>query len=145
MSTENFKQATVLNANQVMNAVYHSKLLFSILGFRNKSLLERKKEPMDLKEYEVFLRIFFGLCFYTCSLLDVLKHPVSYPLLIALKKLRSHHQPLESKIVRMNDLLQSFEGQTATSHQRRLKTLKVVCFGNQCLGLTESWRNCFMM
>ncbi len=88
LSTENAKQATVLNANQVMNAVYPAKLLFSILGFQNKSLLERKKEPMDLKEYEVFFRIFFGLCFYTCSLLDVLKHPVSYPLLIVTKEIK---------------------------------------------------------
>ena len=51
LSSENVKKSSTLNANQVMNAVYSSELLFSILGFQNKSLLERKKEPMDLKEY----------------------------------------------------------------------------------------------
>ncbi len=95
LSTESVKEASVLNANQVMNSVYPSELLFSVLGFQNKSLLERKKQPMDVKEFEFFLRSFFGLCFYTCSLSNVLKHSVSYPLLIAsLQKLKSHHQSL---------------------------------------------------
>ena len=39
LSNKNKKHATVLNATQVMNAVYTSELLFSILGFQNKSLV----------------------------------------------------------------------------------------------------------
>ncbi len=71
---------------------------------------------MDLKEYMVFLCIFFGLCSHACSLLDVLKHLVSYPLLTeSLRKLNSPHHSLKSKINRINDLLHRFEGQSSTS------------------------------
>ena len=77
LSSRAVKKTTNLNATQVMNALYNSKFLFSVLGFQNKLLAERKKSPMDVKEYEFFLRCFFGLCFYRCSLSDVLKHPVS--------------------------------------------------------------------
>jgi len=92
-----------------MNAVYNGELLFSVLGFQNKSLVEKKKEPINVKEYEVFLHVFFGLCYYSCSLSDVLKHPVSYPLLAwLLKKLTTRHHSLENKIARMNELLHSF-------------------------------------
>ena len=98
-SNKNKKHATVLNATQVMNAVYTSELLFSILRFQNKSLLEQKKELMDLKEYEVFLCVIIGLCFYTCSLLDVLKHPILYQLLTeSLRKPTAPHHSLLSNI-----------------------------------------------
>jgi hypothetical protein len=97
-----------------MNSIYSAELLFSVLGFQNKYLLERKKSTMDVKEYEAFLRVFFGLCFYCCGLSDALKHPSSYPLLIeSLSKLKSRHSSLDSKIARMNDLLRSFGGQCA--------------------------------
>lgn len=43
MSNENTKQTTVLNANEVMNAVCNAEFLISVLGFENKYLLERKK------------------------------------------------------------------------------------------------------
>ena len=49
------KRATTLNATQVMNAIYNAELLFSVLRFQNKLLVERKKEPVDMKEFEVFL------------------------------------------------------------------------------------------
>ena len=92
VSNMNTKMASTIDSSEVMNAVYNSELLFSVLGFQNKSLVERRREPMDVKEYESFLPAFFGLCFYACSLSDVLKHPVSYPLLTeSLKKLTSPH------------------------------------------------------
>jgi len=42
LSNDNVKKANVLNASQVMNAVYNAELLFSVLGFQNKSLVEKK-------------------------------------------------------------------------------------------------------
>ena len=50
LSKETAKRTTKQNAHQVMNAMYTAELLFSILGFQNRFLVERKKEPMDLKE-----------------------------------------------------------------------------------------------
>ncbi len=82
ISRENSKQKTSLNANKVMNAVYNTEILFSVLGFQNTYLNERKRDPMDLKEFEIFLRCFFGLCFYCYRIVDVLKHPLSYPLIM---------------------------------------------------------------
>jgi hypothetical protein len=71
---------------------------------------------MDVKEFEVFLQAFFSLCYHTCSLSDIVKDPLSYPLLMdALKKLSSHHNSLTNKIAGMNDLLRSFEGQSNAS------------------------------
>ena len=75
ISSENCKQKSTLDANQIMNAIYNADIFFSVLGFQNKSLVEKKKEPMDFKEFEMLLRSFFGMCFYCCSLSDVLKHP----------------------------------------------------------------------
>ena len=43
MSNENTKQTTVLNADEVMNAVYNAEFSISVLGFENKYLLKRKK------------------------------------------------------------------------------------------------------
>jgi hypothetical protein len=75
-----------------MNAVYNAELLISVLGFQNKYLLERRKLTIDVKEYEAFLCVFFGLCFYCCGLSDALKHSASYPLLTeSLMKLKSRH------------------------------------------------------
>jgi hypothetical protein len=71
LSNENAKKTMTLDANQVMNAVYSAELLFSILGFQSKSLLERKKEPIDLKEYEVFSSfhwfVFLHMQSYRCD------------------------------------------------------------------------------
>ena len=70
-----------------------------------------------MKEYEVFLCVLFGLCYYSCSLSDVLKHPVSCPLFTqSIKKLKTCYHFLEQKIARMNDLLCSFEGQSIGVH-----------------------------
>ena len=55
LTNKNVKRATTLNATQVMNAIYNAELLFSVLRFQNKLLVERKKEPVDMKEFEVFL------------------------------------------------------------------------------------------
>jgi hypothetical protein len=57
------KRKTTLNVNETMNAVYNAELLFGIIGFQNKSLVERKKFPMDFKEFEVFLRAFLVCAF----------------------------------------------------------------------------------
>jgi hypothetical protein len=66
---------------------------------------------MDFKEFEIFFRSFFGLCFYCCSLSDVMKHPHSYPILTnALQALNLRGTSIESKVSRMNYLLRSFEG-----------------------------------
>ena len=66
---------------------------------------------MDFKEFQIFLCSFFGLCFYYCSLTDVVKHLQSYPILTnTLHALRSRGASLDSKISRLNDLLRSFEG-----------------------------------
>ena len=116
ISDKNIKKTTVLNANQVMNSMYDAELLFTVLGFQNKYLMDRKKPTIDIKEYEAFLRVFFGLCFYCCGLSDVMKHPTSYPLLTELlMKLKTRHSILDSKIARMNDLIRSFGGQCAAS------------------------------
>ena len=61
LSNDNVKKATLLNASQIMNAVYNAELLSSVLGFQNKSLVEKKKEPMDVNDYEVFLCVFIML------------------------------------------------------------------------------------
>ena len=126
-----------------MNSIYSAELLFSVLGFQNKYLLERKKSTMDVKEYEAFLRVFFGLCFYCCGLSDALKHPSSYPLLIeSLSKLKSRHSSLDSKIARMNDLLRSFGGQCAgTPTSPELKDVEDGVFGDLFLVYTESLRS----
>ena len=42
ISRKNSKQKTSLNANRVMNAVYNTEILFSVLGFQNTSLIEEK-------------------------------------------------------------------------------------------------------
>jgi hypothetical protein len=63
------------------------------------------------QEIEIFLRSFFGLCFYCCSLSDVMKHPHSYPILTdASQALNLKGIGIDSKVSRMNDLLRSFEG-----------------------------------
>jgi hypothetical protein len=94
-----------------MNAVYNADIFFSVLGFQIKSLVEKRKEPMDFKEFEVFLRSFFEMCFYCCSLSDTLNHPHAYPICTsAIQGLKSRSSNLDSKISRMNDLLRSFEG-----------------------------------
>ena len=111
ISRKNSKQKTSLNANKVMNAVYNTEILFSVLGFQNTTLIERKRDPMDFKDFEIFLRCFCALCFYCCSLVDVLKHPLSYPLITkTFQGWNSKSQSIDSKIARMNDLLRSFEG-----------------------------------
>ena len=128
LSDENSKQASILNANQVMNAVYNADIFCSVLGFQNKSLVEWQKEPMDVKEFEIFLWSFFVLCFFCCSLTDVIKHPQSRMILQALK---SHGLSLDSKVLRMNGLLWSFEGHANAApcqgsgewlHKKRVKT-----------------------
>ena len=43
ISSGTVKKTTHLNAGQVIKALYNSELLFSVLGFQNKSLVERKK------------------------------------------------------------------------------------------------------
>lgn len=71
---------------------------------------------MDFKECEVFLRAFFGLCFYWCSLTEVVKHPQSYPLMTdMIQKLISQSRSFESKTSRPNHLLRSFEVQPILS------------------------------
>jgi hypothetical protein len=113
LSSGDKKSASILNANEVMNALYNSEFLFSVLGFQNKALVERKKTPMDVKEYETFLRCFFGFCYYSCSLSDVSKHPFAYPIILDnLKKLQTKSTSVQDKINRMNDLLRSLEGQS---------------------------------
>ncbi len=57
------KRKTTLNANETMNAVYNAELLFGIIGFQNKSLVEQKKFPMDFKESKVFLSAFLVCAF----------------------------------------------------------------------------------
>ena len=64
LSSENSKTKSMLNANEVFNAVYNNDKLFSVLTFQNKSLIAKKQKPMDFKEFEVFLHCFFGFCFY---------------------------------------------------------------------------------
>lgn len=109
ISRENSKQKTTSNANEVMNAAYNAEIQFSVLSFQNTSLIERKRDPMDFKEFKIFLRCFFGLCFYCCSLVDVLKHPLSYPLIMnTIQGLNLKSPSMDSKIARMNDLLRSF-------------------------------------
>ena len=113
LSSRDRKRASFLNANQVMNALYNSEFLFSVLSFQNKSLVERNKTPMDVREYETFLRCFFGFCFYSCSLEDVRKHPFAYPIIVDnLKKLQTKSTSIQEKVKRMNDLLCSLEGQS---------------------------------
>jgi hypothetical protein len=40
ITSDSSKPQSMLNANQVMNSVYNAELLFSVLGFQNKSLIE---------------------------------------------------------------------------------------------------------
>jgi hypothetical protein len=106
LSSENSKRKSVLNANEVFNAVYNMDILFSVLTFQNKALIAKKEPPMDSKEFEVFLWCFFGFCFYRCSLPDVSKHPHSYPLITSsLHRLNSRTSEIQSRIARMNCLL----------------------------------------
>lgn len=88
--------STKLDANQVFNALYSADLLFTILSFQNKFLIERKKAPIDFKQYGWCLQCFFGLCFYRCSLLNVLKHPESYP---CFQRHQWNAQPLQRQLV----------------------------------------------
>ena len=120
LSSENSKRKSSLTANEVFNAVYHTDILFSVLTFQNKSLIAKKEPPMDFKEFEMFLRCFFGFCFYRCSLTDVSKHPNSYPVIASsLHRLNSRTTEIHSKIARMNCLLRSFEGQNDTTASKR--------------------------
>ena len=111
ISSESHKQKSSLDTNQVINAAYNTDIFFSVLGFQNNSLIERKNEPMDFKEFETFLCCFFGLCFYCYSLSDVLKHPHADPILTnTVQGLNSSSSNLDIMISQMNDLLRSFEG-----------------------------------
>ena len=99
LSSENTKRKSSLNANEVFNAVYNNDILFSVLTFQNKALIAKKELPMDFKEFEVFLRCFFGFCFYRCSLSDVSKYPNSYPLITSsLHRLNSRPSEIDSSI-----------------------------------------------
>ena len=49
LSSEKTKQKSTLNANEVMNDVYNTDILFSVLNFQNKSLIAKKQKPMDFK------------------------------------------------------------------------------------------------
>jgi hypothetical protein len=130
-----------------MNSVYDAELLFSVLGFQNKYLMERGKRTMDIKEYEAFLRVFFGLCFYCCGLSDVSKHPTSYPLLTeSLMKLNTKNSRLASKVSRMNNLIRSFGGQctgSGTSLSSEINEVEDAVFWRPVFGIDRELEKLF--
>ena len=105
---------TSLNTNELLNVFMQSEILGSILSFMNRALTHNKKTQITPREFEPFLRTFFWLCFYNCSISDIEKHSDSFPAAMAeVNKLRGNTSRL--KIIRMKDLLGSLSGENANS------------------------------
>jgi len=144
ISSDNAKRKSTLTASEVFNAVYNTDILFSVLTFQNKSLIAKKHKAMDFKEFEVFLRCFFGFCFYGCSLSDVSKHPNYYPLITtSLHELNSRGPEVDSKISRMNCLLRSFDGQAETTSISRTENLEDGVFWSPIYGIDRELEKLF--
>jgi hypothetical protein len=140
----NSKEKSTLTANEVFNAIYNTDILFSVLTFQNKSLVANKKKAMDFKEFEVFLRCFFGLCFYGCSLSDVQKHPQAYPVIwSSLMSLSSRLSGTENKIARMNVLLRSFDGYVESNSPRRTEDQEGGVFWSPIYGIDRELEKLF--
>jgi len=84
---------------------------------------------------------------YCCSLSDVMKHSHSYPILTnTLQALNSRGTSIDSKVLRMNDLLRSFEGHVNhLSEQGKQTRQMTVFFGVQSMVLIKSLKSYFVM
>lgn len=95
--------------NQVLNTLFPTQILVSVIQFMNRILIERRSKPMLFPEFEPYLRSFFWLCFYRCGVADIQTHPNAYPLTVAeINKLEGNS--FDERVDRLNDPLRSFNG-----------------------------------
>ena len=103
------KTKSKLNENEVLNTIAPTSILVPIIEFMNRNLLENDLQPMRFPEFEPYLRSFFWLCFYQCSLADIRLHPEAYPKVVA-EINRLMGDSFDEKVDRLNHLLRSFNG-----------------------------------
>ena len=104
------EDVSILSDNQILNALFPASILVTLLAMMNESLKSMKsKKGIVFAEFEPFLRCFYWLCYYSCSVQDIESHPDAFPLL-SKEVRRLHGDNFAQQIQRLKDLLQSFEG-----------------------------------
>ena len=98
-----------LNENQILNTLFPASILVTLIALMNRALKEMKKYSITFLEFQPFLRCFFGLSYYSCSVTDVEHHSDAYPLVTnEVRKLTGN--TFRKKIRRLKDCLKAFEG-----------------------------------
>ena len=97
MSRMNIKNPslTALTANELLNTYLPATVIMELMMIMNHNLSERRKNVIELREFAQFLRSFFWLCYYSCSLCEIKKHEDAYP--CALKEIKNWRGKLLAK------------------------------------------------
>ena len=69
---------TALTANELLNTYLPPTVIMELMMIMNRNLSERRKNVLELREFAQFLRSFFWLCYYSCSLCEIKKHEDAY-------------------------------------------------------------------
>ena len=101
-----------LTPNKILNTFLPTESSVPLMSTMNRYLQSKGKHSTDHQEFGPLVRIINGLCYYTCSIVDVENHPNSHPIVTAnVMSLRGN--TFKKKIKRLNLLLRSFDGSKA--------------------------------
>ena len=111
---------TILNENQILNTLFPGSSLVTFMALMDHSLVNTlETDKTTFLKMEPFLRCFWALCYYSCSVEDVKNHPNAFPL-VSKEVNRLVGETFNHKVQRLKDLLQSFEGSDMKNATGRL-------------------------
>merc|ERR1712176_616265 len=72
-----------LTPNEILNTFLTAESSVPLMSTMNRFLQSKGEHSTDHKEFGPLVRIINGLCYYTCSIVDVENHPNSHPIVTA--------------------------------------------------------------
>lgn len=106
LKTQEVKSMT---PNEIMNTFFPTGDIVSLMQLMNRHLVEKKLKPIEFSEFQPFMRCFYWMCYYRCSVTDFKRHPSAYPLAVA-EIDRLSGKSFNQRAERLNTLLRSFGG-----------------------------------
>ena len=108
--SQSVEEISTLTENEVLNSLFPTSVLVTLLAMMNRAMTKTlKKKQITFLEFEPFLRCFFALCYYSCSVADVENHADAFPL-VTKEVNRLAGNTFKQKISRLKDCLKCFEG-----------------------------------